>query len=324
MNLEEFKDRVNKEVTTWTRSSGSQSRAFLKWFLVNYFRIDEDTAADYICDNRGDKGIDGIYVDDISSDIFIFQCKYSDGPGSDQGDSDLRKFDGVKAWFQSPINIQSLDDSIANQELKAIINRFELADKIAQGHKINLLFITNKVFDTNATEYLGVVGDYYEGWDLNRLFDTFTYAGKDKPVTDRFSFSIENKNIICHNLPNDIVLLVFAAKATEIVRLGGIQDGALFDRNVRYGLGKTRINREIAKTIQSVNDHDRFLLYNNGITIICERAEVGEKELDIENYAVVNGCQSVLTLYENKNSLDDRVKILVRVVSAKVKGAQGP
>jgi len=316
MNIEEFTNRMNNEVNRWAVSSGSQSRAFLKWFLVNYFRIDEDAAADYICDNRGDKGIDGIYVDDLSSEIFVFQCKCSGRPGSSQGDSELREFGGVKPWFESPTNIQGLDDSTANQELRAIVGRLELMGKIAQGYKVNLVFVTNRVFDTNATEYFGVVGEYYDGWDFNRLFDTYTYAGKDKPVIGAFSFLVESKNIICHNLPNDVSLLVFAAKATDIVRLDGIQDGALFDRNVRYGLGKTRINREIAKTIHLANEHDRFLVYNNGITIVCERAEVGEAKLDIENYAVVNGCQTVLTLYENKNLLDDRVKVLVRLVKA--------
>lgn len=314
MNLEDFKDRMTNEVNRWAQSSGSLSRAFQKWFLVNYFRIDEDEGADFVCDNPNDKGIDGIYTDDLSGEAFVFQCKYSETAGIGQGDSDLRNFAGVKAWFESPINIENLDDSLANQELKAIIHRLELLDKIEQGYKVNLVFVTNKIFDANAREYLGVVGDYFDAWDLNRLFDTYTYAGKDKPVRGKFSFSVEKGNIIYQDIPHDTQVLVFPAKATDIVKLEGIQDGSLFDKNVRYGLGKTRINREIAKTLQASSEHDRFFLYNNGITIICENVKLNDKELQIENYAVVNGCQTVLTLYENKDNFDDHVKVLVRII----------
>jgi len=99
MNLEDFKTRMSNEVDRWAESSGSKSRSFLKWFLVNYFRIDEDLAVDYICDNPGDKGIDGIYTDDISAETFVFQSKFSECCGSGQGDSELSIFAGVKAWF---------------------------------------------------------------------------------------------------------------------------------------------------------------------------------------------------------------------------------
>lgn len=314
VNLEEFKDRMNKEVNRWAQGGGSLPRAFLKWFLVNYFRIDEDEAVDYICDNRGDKGIDGIYTDDISGEAFVFQSKCSESPGAIQGDSDLRNFAGVKAWFESPENIQKLDDSLANQELKAIVNRLELSQKLEQGYKMNLVFVTNKVFGSDASEYLKVAGEYFDAWDLNRLFTTYTYAGKDKPVQGKFTFSVGKDNIIYQDVSSDIQVLVFPAKATDIVSLEGIQDASLFDKNVRYGLGKTRINREIAKTLQTSSEHDRFFLYNNGITIICESIKLKDEELEIENYAVVNGCQTVLTLYENRNTFDDSIKVLVKII----------
>jgi len=314
MEMEQFIQRMTTEVEAWAIGSGTQNRSFLKWFLVNYFRIDEDQAADFVCDNTNDKGIDGIYVDDLSSEAFVFQSKFSQTAGGDQGDSDLRTFDGVKAWFESTENVQSLDNSLANQELKAIINRLELPEKIEAGYKTNLVFLTNKIFDQNGKEYLGVVGEYYDAWDLNRLYSAYTYAGKDLLIPGKFSFSRQGCGVIHHSISNDVEALVFAARVQDIVQLDGIQDQSLFDKNVRYGLGKTRINREIAKTIKTPNDHDRFLLFNNGITIICERFDLTEEHLDIENYAVVNGCQTVLTLYENKDFLDAIMRVFVRII----------
>jgi len=314
MNIDEFKSSMEKEVDSLAKSSGTRSRAFLKWFLMNYFRIEEDIAEYYICDNPHDKGIDGIYLDELTNEIFIFQSKCSEVAGSNQGDYDLRNFEGVRAWFQSPANIQSLDKSMANQELKTIVSNLGLLDKISQGAAVNLVFVTNKVFDASAIQYLGVVGTYYDAWDLNRLYNSYTYAGKDLPVSHKFEFSLDDGNIIQQSTPGGTELIAFAAKASDIVLLQGIQDQSLFDKNVRYGLGKTRINREIAATLRSEAEHDNFLLYNNGITIVCESTNIGKDTLSIENYAVVNGCQTVLTLYENKDRLDDKVRVLVRVI----------
>ena len=314
MNRNEFAQLMRTQVSGWTKVKGNESRAFLKWFLSNYFRLDEDIAEFYICDNQNDKGIDGVYADDFGSMISVFQSKYSPKEGGDQGDSDLRNFYGVKAWFQSPENIQSLDDTVANQELKDLVNRLELSTKIEQGWTIVQVFVTNKTFNTDAKDYLNVVGEDYEAWDLPKLFNAYTYPGKDKPVMDKFSFSFDAPNIIHYTMPDDVEVIVFPAKATEIIQLKGIQDSTLFDKNVRYWLGNTRINREIAKTLDAASEHDRFFLYNNGITIICEVAKVEDKRLDIENYSVVNGCQTVLTLYKSKDSLVDRIQVLAKVI----------
>jgi len=44
-------------------------------FLVNFFRLSPEDAKDSICDEEGDKGIDGIWVDETSDqeEIYMFQ-----------------------------------------------------------------------------------------------------------------------------------------------------------------------------------------------------------------------------------------------------------
>lgn len=314
MNQSEFNARIRGEVSRWATVKGNESRAFLKWFLINYYRLDEDIAEFHICDNPNDKGIDGIYTDDFSNIIFVFQSKYSPTDGADQGSTDLNNFHGVKAWFESPGNIDSLANTIANQELKDLINRLEISTKIEQGWTIVQVFVTNKIFNRDADEYLNVAGDDYEAWDFIGLFNAYTYAGKDIPVKDKFSFSLDDHKIINYPIPVNVEVFLFPAKAKEIVQLKGIQDSTLFDKNVRYWLGDTRINREIAKTLSSAGEHDRFFLYNNGITIICENATDSGNKLDVENYSVVNGCQTVLTLYNNQGTLTDNIRVLTKVI----------
>ena len=89
------------------------------------------------------------------------------------------------------------------------------------------------------------------------------------------------KKIIEHEFADGVQVAVFAAEASDIVQLQAIQDQSLFDRNVRYGPGKTRINREIARTVRTAEDHPSFLLFNNDVTIICENFTPSKGKLEI-------------------------------------------
>ena len=50
----------------------SESASFLIWYLENYYRLDPREAVDSVCDQNGDKGIDGIFVNDNTQTIVIF------------------------------------------------------------------------------------------------------------------------------------------------------------------------------------------------------------------------------------------------------------
>ena len=57
------------------RTGLGESAAFLYWFLVNVYRLDETEARDSICDHPNDKGIDGIYVDHNNEEVHFLQSK---------------------------------------------------------------------------------------------------------------------------------------------------------------------------------------------------------------------------------------------------------
>lgn len=48
----------------------SESASFLIWYLENYYRLDGLEAVDSVCDKRGDKGVDGIFVNDNDKTIY--------------------------------------------------------------------------------------------------------------------------------------------------------------------------------------------------------------------------------------------------------------
>jgi hypothetical protein len=103
-------------------------------------------------------------------------------------------------------------------------------------------------------------------------------------------------------------------KATDLMNLEGLASGELFAWNVRMSLGKTKVNKEIAKSIKAPTEHRNFLLYHNGLTILCREMEQEADQLRISGYTVVNGAQSLTSLYENRHEITNDIRLLARFV----------
>jgi len=60
-------------------------------------------------------------------------------------------------------------------------------------------------------------------------------------------------------------LVLAAVPARDLVRIPGISDFRVFAQNVRLGLGRTRVNREIDKSVKTKSEHADFLSFHNGL-----------------------------------------------------------
>ena len=309
-----FEELLYKEVGFYEVTGRAENSNFLLWFLVNYYRLDEDEAVDYICDTTNDKGIDGIFLDTNTEEIFLFQSKFRQDFSNGQGDVDLRNFIGAREWF-TPENVGALDDSRASRELKDLVRRLEVFERIVEGYKLNLVFITTGYFNRSAKDYIRITENSVEYWDCNSLYDNYTYIGSDNYVMAEYIFNID-EDIIDYSGGENFPTYIFSVKASDIIELEGIIDKTLFAKNVRYGLGRTRVNKDIKETIENENEHKKFLLYNNGITLIAKDLSYNEnrKELRVKNYSIVNGCQTTLALYENRNHISDDLKLILKVI----------
>lgn len=87
--------------------------------------------------------------------------------------------------------------------------------------------------------------------------------------------------------------------------------------NVRLFLGDNKVNTEIANTIRDDDAKKKFMLLNNGITIVAEAADIPRSEsapCSIFNYQIVNGWQTSNVLFENYEHLDEDTYVPVRLV----------
>jgi hypothetical protein len=94
----------------------------------------------------------------------------------------------------------------------------------------------------------------------------------------------------------------------------GISDRSLFSLNVRSGLGRTRVNRDLEGALKETSRHPQFVLFHNGVTIICKKLFVKKNEVLITDYSVVNGCQSAIAFFENKSKLTNRLQVIARFI----------
>ena len=87
----------------------------------------------------------------------------------------------------------------------------------------------------------------------------------------------------------------------------------IFDDNIRdYQNGKP-VNQAIGDTLRS-DDSAKFVLMNNGITIIAKDLKTITSKWTVTDYQIVNGCQTSNVLFENRNNIDDNVLVPVRVI----------
>jgi hypothetical protein len=94
----------------------------------------------------------------------------------------------------------------------------------------------------------------------------------------------------------------------------GISNGELFAWNVRQWLKKTKVNRDIERSIQNPAEHQYFPAFHNGLTILCKSLKPTKDKITISGYAVVNGCQSITGLYENKKQITSDLRILTKLI----------
>ena len=290
----------------------SESASFLIWYLENYYRLDTQSAIDSVCDQRGDKGVDGIVVNDSDETITVFQGTISQKSGVTIGDKSLREFAGTLTQFRDAASVGALVNAAGKNQLATLIKRLSLEMKIGT-YKVRGDFLTNIDMDDNGKNFLAT-SPTIEFVGNTRLQDTYISDARDIPAHPKATFNVIGFNATEYTVDATTKLLIAPIKATELVRLSGISDQSLFAYNVRGPLGRTGVNKDIVKSIENPGRHRLFPLFHNGITIIAKKLENSSDEITAFDYFVVNGCQSVTSFWDNKTKLTDDLRVLTKFV----------
>jgi len=301
-----------KEIEFYLVAGRSESASFLMWYLEKYYRLDKQDAVDSVCDNNGDKGVDGIYINESLGTIDVFQSKISQSSNKLIGDTILKEFYGTLGQFEKAEKLEALMLSAGRAEVASLVKRLEIVSKIG-AYPIRGIFVANVDLSTDGEAYIRQTNEIdFVGKKL--LLGEYISDRKDIKVQSDATFDISGTEVTTYFVDSDTKTFIAPVRASELVQLEGIEDQSIFDYNVRGSLGNTKINKGIVRSIKDKSLHKKFPLFHNGITIVADGVEKTDDKLSLKRFYVVNGCQSLTSLYKNQAHLTSDLKILTKVI----------
>lgn len=280
----------------------NDGQRFIAWYLRNIHNLDTFETKDCITDGAGDKQIDAIYIDNQSCTVYIIQGKFY---SYDVVDAEpLREV--LSSWVQIK-NLVHLQDG-ANNHLKVKIN--EMSSALDEDYEICFeLITTSNLSDSAQKDLEAFQKELSENEVLNAnlvVIDNDTLKFKYDEALNRnrpyinHEFALE-KGKYMELVIGDTKAIVVALPLKDCIKIPEIKDGSLFRKNVRQSLGNNnRVNKGIARTIKK--DAKDFFFLHNGITAICSQMTIREGVLYVRELNVVNGCQSLSTIYSSSEA----------------------
>lgn len=143
------------------------------------------------------------------------------------------------------------------------------------------------------------------------------YAQTKNAISREFTFA---DRTVVPEIPGIVEAYLGLVPAREFIRLLEDDNGeiikSLFYDNVRDFQDFNPVNTEMKETLESTELRRQFVLMNNGITIIAKTLRATGNRFLIEDYQIVNGCQTSHVLFSQKDLLiDDSVVLPLRVIA---------
>jgi hypothetical protein len=269
-------------------------------------------ARDDITDGGDDKQIDAIVIDDDRALVRIIQGKFIQSGTVDA--EPLREV--LSAWMQ--IKDLARLQNVANHKLQRKLA--ELAAALEEDYEVSFELITTGTLTEAALHDLETFQQELAKLSEKEQFEATIHVIDDDELRQRYDFAIETDNPSINYTLNlagskymyqeiaGTPVVVAAIPLKECIKLPGIKDGTLFQKNVRQSLGSSNaVNKGIRGTIIGERRSD-FFFFHNGITALCNKMQLDGDTLTLRGLSVVNGCQSlntILSCSETVKKLDD-------------------
>jgi len=327
LQLDFFLNKLNDDLNSLCDDVSdipSADKAFSTWSLMLIENATLDKALDSFVEGGGDKGIDSIYIPDDKSTIKLVQTKrYKNTNKNLSVDEILKTLNGVRWLLNGNIYLPSV-----NPNFRAKAEEFR-DSLLTNFPKVEVCFVTTgqKPLPEGYDEinlFLGQVNSNSEEVysvtvvDLNELQSLFRRS-LQQTTPNKIDLDFSKPTPFEHDT-GKIRAIVGSVSGKTIAELFDKHGNAIFEANVRNYLGNVRINRNIEDTAMSPDQAERFWFYNNGINMICSklsfRSHTDSSRVQLENAQIVNGCQSVHSLWHAHKAgrLQDNVEVLVRIV----------
>jgi hypothetical protein len=292
------------------------SLAFADWYLQNTTGLNEQEIAEGLFDGNGDNGIDAAYIADKKLKLYQFKFPKENNIGGeiDQG-SILKTLSGTDFLLDPDAKINSTNKAFS--DFHELIKETEI-------YSVELNFVSyNKGIIDNIDKldhFVNSKDDFDVSYNIiqrNTILNIFEKLQRTNSITVK----IKCKNMQSSYQYQNINSWVGVINAQDLIDSVQPQMSVIFDENIRLFEPDSRVNKGILGTASSSEDSPMFYFYNNGITFIGEDVKYSPTTLNvtIDGASIVNGCQTVTTLYKASQlgKLDSKVDVLVRVIEIK-------
>ena len=299
----------------------SPDNAFVAWFLRAFIVENEDEAVKALKGGSRDKGVDAVFIDHETRSVFLLQGKY-------------RQTSKIVAESRSDIiALADLGKTLLSDDaeiFKALISNADetVADSLNQArsairrrdYRLNLQFVTTgKISVTHRDEAEQRVREWqnasfiaYSRQDLLRLMQDYI-EGAAPPIPS-VTLDIQGGEVFKRDdEKTGITSWIFTMSGSDVGNLFNKIGIRLFARNIRGFLGTTEVNRGMQATLKEEPQY--FWYFNNGVTIVCDRAEQIRKastdQIRVSNAQIINGQQTTRSLAQYKGR---EAKVLIKLV----------
>jgi hypothetical protein len=308
----EMLDQIRREIASdryYSQNFSNDGQRFVAWYLRRVLLRDDVATRDDITDGANDKQIDAIIIDDDERRVLIIQGKFIT-TGQVDGEP-LREV--LSAWLRLQ-DLPSLQLD-CNEKLKRKLEAVRRA--IEDEYSIDFELLTTGALTEAAQADLKAFSEKLEESDdfsanlhlidaevlQTRLSEA---EAQELPLLEHVVTLDPSKTLVTELGGAQTIIAVLPLR--ECLNMPGILDGRLFRKNVRQSLGATnRVNRALRATINGERVRD-FFFYHNGVTALCDSMKLsGDKtQLSVRGLSVVNGCQSLSTIYSASERIRSR------------------
>ncbi|MDD6703098.1 MAG: AIPR family protein [Clostridiaceae bacterium] len=315
--MDSFKKQIEQDIKEYQlnfkfiQNIDKDEWAFNYWILDKLFYEDEELIEEKIIEYN-DLGIDAFEIYEDTKDIYLIQNKYY---------SDNTKISSayVKNDFLLRA-IHALENGTytKSEELQNAFTKM----KNEPDFTVHLqLFVSNNLHNQEADNYVKefnllnakyIAQIYYLDDIKNRYYNEVeqnkrNITVKVESINKSTILKINTESYKLENVLDARYVLTPVVSIYRLYRESIEKSYPIFDKNIREYLGNTGINTGIYQTLHDKNDRKNFFYYNNGITIICDsmtsiKTQHSEYNMnaffEIENPQIVNGCQTVNSIYE--------------------------
>ncbi len=293
------------------------SRALAALAVLEVAGLDRKQAAACIIDGFDDQGIDAVAVDTDAPHIWIVQAKWSK-----EGNATFDQ----KALFAAKEGLKKLVNSQYDRFNKKLQPMVPNLNSALSNPRVQITIVPALAGDRQLSagiqrDFEDLLCEYNDPQEILRVepillpnFISALRSGLDDPKVDLIA---RMPDFRYHDEP--YLAYYGTLTADQVARWYSEHRHRLFQRNIRFPLGLTKINAGLMETVLREPEH--FWYFHNGITVLCDQLNVSPRgDLELSGASVVNGAQTVASLHEAAERSAEsvaRARLNVRIIPLK-------